>query len=256
MTIKKTHISTFKYYYRWLKSFYDHRFKNGYCPICEEKVFFYRGTEWLRDNYYCLNCFSIPRERALINTLSRFYPNWRNLIIHESSPGNVSSEKLRNECLQYSSSQYLTDVPFGQVKEGIKSESLEALTFEDESFDLIVTQDVFEHIMHPEKAFKEIHRVLKIGGAHIFSMPWYPKLHNTVKRARIKDGEIIYLEDKIFHGNPVDEKGSLVTYDWGLDFSNFILNASGLQTITYLQENKNMGIEAEFLEIFVSIKNE
>jgi hypothetical protein len=36
------------------------------------------------------------------------------------------------------------------------SEDLEALTFPDESFDLVITQDVFEHVLRPAKAFAEI----------------------------------------------------------------------------------------------------
>ena len=44
------------------------------------------------------------------------------------------------------------------------------MTFENESFDLFITQDVFEHVMTPNKAFKEIERVLKPGGAHVFTV--------------------------------------------------------------------------------------
>lgn len=104
----------------------------------------------------------------------------------------------------------------------MRCENLESLTFQDNTFDLFVTQDVFEHVANPEKAFREIGRVLKPGGRHVFTMPWYPNLVNTIQRARISEGVIEYLEEPIYHGNPVDENGSLVTFDWGSDFIDYI----------------------------------
>ena len=35
--------------------------------------------------------------------------------------------------------------------------------------------------MTPNKAFKEIERVLKPGGAHVFTVPWYHTLKNCAK---------------------------------------------------------------------------
>ncbi|MGQ0519368.1 class I SAM-dependent methyltransferase, partial [Bacillus sp. D-CC] len=51
----------------------------------------------------------------------------------------------------------------------IRCENLEDMTFQNESFDLFITQDVFEHVMEPKKAFKEIERVLKPGGALLYT---------------------------------------------------------------------------------------
>ncbi|MDR0583764.1 MAG: class I SAM-dependent methyltransferase [Treponema sp.] len=51
---------------------------------------------------------------------------------------------------------------------GYRNENLEEQTFSDEMFELIITQDVFEHVYNPEKAFSEIARTLK-KAAHIFS---------------------------------------------------------------------------------------
>jgi len=130
------------------------------------------------------------------------------------------------------------------------------MTFEENSLDLMMTQDVFEHVMNPAAAFKEISRVLKPGGGHVFTMPWYPKLKKTVQRVRMSDNQIEFLEEPIYHGNPIDAKGSLVTYDWGIDFTDFIYRNSGMFTTIYLVNDKKMGLEAEFLEVFISRKYE
>ena len=62
--------------------------QKGFCPCCEQDVFFIAKNSWLRDHFKCSNCNSIPRERALMQTIKNEYPNWKNLPIHESSPGN------------------------------------------------------------------------------------------------------------------------------------------------------------------------
>ena len=63
----------------------------GYCSICERQVFFEIEGPWLRDQYKCVNCQSIPRWRALMLVVAELYPKWRELQIHESSPGGPLS---------------------------------------------------------------------------------------------------------------------------------------------------------------------
>lgn len=129
------------------------------------------------------------------------------------------------------------------------------MTFPDNSFDLFVTSDVFEHVFEPGKAFAEINRVLKPGGLHIFTMPWIPSMKRSVRRAKLNaDGTIDHLKEAQYHGNPIDAKGSLVTFDWGLDFADFIYNESGMTTTIYLEIDRKKGLDAQFLEVFVSRK--
>ena len=128
------------------------------------------------------------------------------------------------------------------------------MTFQNESFDLFITQDVFEHVMEPNKAFKEIERVLKPGGAHVFTVPWYHTLPKTLQRARINEGGIEYIEEPIYHGNPIDENGSLVTFDWGQDMIEYIYTHANMYTLVYLQKDKSLGLDAEFY-MFLLVEN-
>ncbi len=77
--------------------------------------------------------------------------------------------------------QYFPNETLGQSVAGFRNENLEAQTFNDSEFDIVITQDVFEHLENPEKAAKEIARTLKKGGFHIFTVP----LINTKRAFRV-----------------------------------------------------------------------
>lgn len=185
--------------------------------------------------------------------MREIYPNYERLIIHESSPVGPTFKKFSRFCRYYSSSQYFPGIPSGKYINGIRCENIETMSFPDECIDLFITQDVFEHVANPNRAFKEIQRVLKPGGAHIFSIPLY-KRKTTIIRAKEESGTLKYLSPPIYHLNPIDRNGSLVIREWGYDISNYIYDCSGMHTCIYLPKNKYMGLDAEFLDILVSKK--
>jgi SAM-dependent methyltransferase len=230
--------------------------QKGYCPCCDKKVRFVSFDSWLRDYYYCTNCYSIPRERSLMITIEKYFPNWRELQIHESSPGNRgASVKLSNFCSGYIPSQYHPGIESGVKIKNVVNEDLENQSFKDESFDLVITQDVFEHLYNPEKAFKEIARTLKIGGCHIFTVPLVNKHNPAEIWAKFgENNEPVFLKTPEYHINPIDQSGSPVTMHWGYDIVDFIKEKSGLNTtIEYIYDLHN-GISAEFNEVLVSKK--
>ena len=228
----------------------------GHCPTCDSEVTFVARDAWLRDHFLCSNCGSIPRERALMLAIDTYFPGWRSTIIHESSPGNRgASRRLSQQCIHYIPSQFLPYHDPGSIVEGIRCENLEALSFDDESVDLHITQDVLEHIFHPSKVFSEIARTLKPGGAHIFTVPIVNKFNPSKLRAKVSDnGEITHLEPPIFHGNPISEEGSLVTVDWGFDICRYIFESSGLFTQLIYIDDLSKGIRAEYIEVFITFK--
>ena len=142
---------------------------------------------------------------------------------------------------------------------GATNENLEKLTFEDNSFDIFVTQDVMEHVLNPILAFREIERGLKPGGVHIFTTPIYLF---TKTRSRVKfDGEKwVNILPAIYHGNPISNEGALVTVDWGDDIAEIIdKNCNNTETKVYqfqhTKTNYEYGLEADFLQVIVTKKN-
>jgi SAM-dependent methyltransferase len=226
----------------------------GYCLICERRTLFVESGPWLRDQYLCVRCRSIPRWRAMIRTLNIEFPNWRDLVIHESSPTGPASQKFRREAAAYSASQYLLpDVPSGTVVGRVTCQDLEALSFPNESFDLFITQDVMEHVLRPELAVKEIARVMRPNGAHVFTVPIHRGRH-TLVRAIAKGSRIEHLCPPQYHGNPVDPNGSLVVHEWGDDFVDFVAEHSGLWTEAHPYCDRQLGLDGEYLEVFVTRK--
>ena len=111
------------------------RSHEGYCPCCRSATNFTVHGTWLREDYRCDRCGSIPRQRHLITVLDFLYPRWRKQRLNESSP---APPMLVHHSKRYESSQYLPGVPLGSVKDGVRCENIEKLTLKDRSLDLFV----------------------------------------------------------------------------------------------------------------------
>lgn len=230
-----------------------HKLNLGYCPICAKRTLFVARGKYLREHYRCVRCRSLPRYRALVQVLETHFPKWRNLSIHESSPYGPASDKIRRECLTYIGTQYDPDLEPGDSSRGFRNEDLGKVTFGDEVFDMVITQDVLEHVLHPEAALKEIARTLKPGGAHVFTVPWnFPQ--ETVVRASEVDGKLVNHLPPDFHGHPFKAEGSLVITEWGRSLVDVIYESTGMTTIAMRLHDVYRGIEAQFIEVFISYK--
>ncbi len=228
----------------------------GNCPICEAETIFSTRHEWFRDYLICERCRSIPRERNLFLVLMDHFPNWRDLSIHESSPvPRGVSVRLKNECARYVATQYDLAIPFGMLHPAgtYRSEDLENQSFADECFDIVVTQDVMEHLFDPVRATREIARTLRPGGAHVFSVPIVRKRESSRRRARMGDNGIEHLLPEQYHDNPISEKGSLVTVDWGYDILGHLARGGLAHSMHYI-DDLSKGIRAEYIEVVVGWK--
>jgi len=201
------------------------------CYICGNLVEVI-PSESLRETS-CPICGGSKRNRDLANvivdtfigndlSISEAALQLKDLHIFEAQcngPINNILKKLPN----YICSEYFDDVPSGSInKSGIKCEDLQKITFSENTFDLIITQDVLEHVSDPEKAFLEIHRVLKPDGLHIFTIPLHEG-RKTVKRASINNqGNLINIFPEIYHGDPLRKEGALVYTDFGDDIIDFL----------------------------------
>lgn len=138
-------------------------------------------------------------------------PRARRLAIAEiNSAGNLHRHLARCPGLRYSE--------FGSASPQVPSEDLMALSYADATFDLVITSDVLEHVPDIDRALRETHRVLRPGGAHVFSVPvvWD---RPTRQRATLAAGVLTHLLPASHHGEPGAGKADfLVFYEFGADF--------------------------------------
>lgn len=225
----------------------------GYCPICEGASRFRATHTWYRDYYLCEKCGTCPRQRAMAVILTQLLPNWRKLSMHEGSP---CIPYFGEQCKNYSCSYYFADVPPGACQPGTdrRCENFEALTYEDNTFDIFMHMDVLEHVFNPGASVREAMRVLKPGGLHIFTVPKNKRLLKSEPRATLEDGAVNHLKDVQYHGDPKDEAGVLVTWDYGADFEDLMSARSGYLISTFILRDRRYGLDGDYLEVFFSWK--
>ena len=108
-------------------------------------------------------------------------------------------------------SEYLDDAE-GSFSE-IPHQDLCALTFADASFDLVLCNELFEHVQDLQLAFREIARVLRPGGRLVATCPLAFGQRDSIVKAvhNPATGEAEVSGEPDYHGDPVrPQQGSLV----------------------------------------------
>lgn len=224
----------------------------GFCPVCRRKSVFLALGPWLREDLKCARCRSSSRQRALVDYLDRALPALGELHVYEPSPVPPTVGYFERYSGRYTWSQYSPDAE-GRVSDNPRNQDLQALEFPDNVFDLVVSQDVFEHVAEPGKAFSEVARVLKPGGSHIFTIPWFGG-QLTETRARIEAGEIVDLHPPEFHSDPNARGGARVFTRFGSDIEEIISNSSGMVTSVIEADDPAKGVIGDSLQIFHSTR--
>ncbi|MCA1777803.1 MAG: class I SAM-dependent methyltransferase [Xanthomonadaceae bacterium] len=225
----------------------------GHCPVCGKVTLFIAFGGWFREDLKCVRCKSSARERAVIHYISVNWAGLSHMAVYEPSPASRSRAFFERRAANYAWSVYSPELLVDDMGCGGSSQDLECLTFGDESFDLVVSQDVFEHVANPAAAFAEVSRILVPGGSHVFTMPWYPG-HPTQRQAELVDGQIAHLAPPEYHGDPFDSNGALVFNRFGSDIADLIGVSSGMTTTITEATETRMGICGDSMFIFHSVK--
>lgn len=230
----------------------------GRCEVCGHIGAFQQRQGSIREGYKCGNCSASLRYRHQAAVIVSKYteassdsfaelvkePAFQRLQVYE--PGLIGPfRKYLKEHPNYTTSYLWDEVEPGDSKDGVRCEDLERLTFDDESFDLVISSDIFEHVRKPYEAFAEVHRVLKTGGLHIFTVPLkWPLPESTVSRVDTSGNEDVSVLQKVYHGSPTDSEGSLVYTDFGLDIIDD-MESIGFKTEMYRGVRYNVTFCAE-----------
>ena len=234
---------------------YEH---DGFCPCCETRQTFAADSAWFRDLLLCPNCGSVVRERAVALILREILPDWRNCAIHELSPmPRGLSARMPREAREYVASYFFPGERPGSLINGFRNENLESQTFELGSFDLVLTLDVMEHVFDPRRVYAEIWRTLKPNGysVHTFPISKHRVEACTPLAKLMPDGTVKHLTERPeYHGNPIDEKGALVTQDYGYDISKAIAQWAPFDVRVSRFWDETYGVIGEYTEAVVCRK--
>ena len=136
--------------------------------------------------------------------------NWPDAKIYAAEAVTPFALRLRGIFAKFIGSEYSATEEQRQDLYPIQFEDLQKLSFPNDVFDLVTTNDVLEHVPSIDEALREICRVLKPGAWHVGTAPFAVGQYDSIRKAELIDGQVNFLTEPEYHGNPVDEKGSLV----------------------------------------------
>lgn len=236
----------------------------GTCCCCGEKSTITREHRSIREGYSCRECGSSLRYRGQAELLIQLYGDSNTSSLSELvNNSNLSSLSIYEPGVSgpfrqyfdsipgYQNSFFWPDVDSGEMRDGVRCENLESLTFDSNSIDLIVSSDIMEHVRRPMEAFKEIHRVLRPGGRHVFSIPvQIPMRAKSHFRVDTTTSEDLYIDEAHYHGDGIGGR-SLVYVDYGADLIENLLRIGYIVTVHRPSDNS---VEAQRLITFASTK--
>ena len=125
--------------------------------------------------------------------------------------------------------------------ETVPSESLLKLSYLSNFFDIVITSETLEHVPDFDKSMQEIHRVLKPGGTHIFTIPIVWDRPYTKVRAKVENGRLLHIFPPSYHGSKYENQSDyLVFYEFGRDIIQRCKNAGFLVDVIRNQENPSL----------------
>ncbi|MCE5268093.1 MAG: class I SAM-dependent methyltransferase [Planctomycetaceae bacterium] len=170
----------------------------------------------------CPSCHFNSRMRALFALLSDLQPapTGSVYLAEQTTLGYETYKALFPKLVgsEYLGPTFSPGHEYPMDSKTVRHEDICRLSFADEAFDLVLTQDVFEHVADYRRAFAECCRVLNSKhGRLLFTIPFFANQECTAVLATIaKDGSIQHIHPPEIHGNPLGG-GSLCFQHFGWD---------------------------------------
>lgn len=278
--------SMFYFFYRsFFTSVSARKFKIVCCPQCGRKTLIFYDPLNLRETGCCLFCAATTRYKSIAEIIKRiiiikqFYIDLntvelekllnkidlshyslinvvksihsKNFNIYEPSTLGAISNSLKRYSGFVNSDYFpIPNLKGGEYYKKVRFEDLQNLSFDDNSFDILITQDVLEHVEKPDLAFKEIYRVLKPSGVHIFTVP----IGEFKKTFSYFDDEGNLIQDKIeYHVDPLRSEGAKVFTQFGMDIIDMLKEYGFSSFFYYTKVNPNRGYLCK-IQLIIAIK--
>lgn len=206
---------------------------DGWCGACAQPARFSfesreDGTIDLRERMVCERCDLNARHRVSLGLLAELHPDPETARIYATEQASPAFRWLRSRYPESIGSEFFTadqerllenylHALLGK-KARLHREDATDLSFDDESFDAVISSDVLEHIPDYKAALENFFRVLAPSGDLVLTVPFLVASHESLRRAEIgEDGEIRHLVEPEYHGDPVSTEGVLAFHSFGWD---------------------------------------
>lgn len=169
----------------------------GLCPACGGRLFisFARSAFHTR----CLSCRSTLVNLSMIPVIeSHFGGTSEGKCAYEMSSYGATYNYLVKTFPDVSFSEYIEGRPLGTIIDGLRNEDATRLTYASESFDIVTSNQVFEHVDDDRRAYLECYRVIRAGGALVFTVPLYD-IPSTIRVANLSGGTIKWIGTPEYH---------------------------------------------------------
>ncbi|MBW4553635.1 MAG: class I SAM-dependent methyltransferase [Aphanocapsa sp. GSE-SYN-MK-11-07L] len=247
----------------------------GRCPICGNVTLFKWALSNYRETGKCYFCRDTNRKRQVgsiflysvykstgvkfssVKTLAQkvsLLDQFTDFTIYNTETYGSIHEYLR-DYPGYISSEYLDkSYQSGETINGVCHQDLTNTSFDDDSVNVLISSDCFEHIPDPYRAFEEVYRILKPGGRHVFTVPFYQDQYFDETRAYIdENGQLQHLLSPIYHSDPLRKEGILVYVIFSLEML-LKLRKIGYEVSMYNLRNPWFGILGNNALVFETIK--
>lgn len=166
--------------------------------------------------YRCIRCKSTAIHRAIGFAFSQIATN-PDTKIYELSAHGAFYKYLLPRFPYLTTSDFIPGVTSGLMYKGRTIQDVEHLTYFSETFDIVTSTEVFEHVADDVQGYREVLRVLKPEGIFLFTVPLDVSRIETIERAyRDENNQIVHLMDPKLHGDYMT-KGILAFRNYGTD---------------------------------------
>lgn len=244
-----------------LRSFFRKQF--GYtCTCCCSGAGFADFGSNPREAGLCRSCGASNRNRQMAHVIRKAFgldeasplrlPD--EVVIYNTESTGAVHAAMKSNARYHCSEYFGPGFKGGEMVNGVRHEDLQNLSFEDNALDLILSSDVLEHIPAPYRAHAEIFRTLKLGGKHIFTVPFDPSSPADDCRAELHGNQVRLLKPALYHGDPIRPgEGILVWFIFGIEMKQR-LQAIGFEVQTLYLHAPKRGIIGDGAIVFVATK--